>query len=62
MPDPICPIHKTALLIDRSYYGTPWYCPVQGCTVIWWGRKGTVPADKETRETRKRAFRDRRSL
>ena len=56
MPDPTCPIHvDTTLRCQPTRYGHQWKCPRPGCSVVWWGRPRTTPADDKTRQARQRA-------
>jgi hypothetical protein len=54
MPDmnTTCPIHGCPLDSKPTQYGTRWSCPTDGCTVVWWGKEHTTPADKELRNAR----------
>jgi hypothetical protein len=50
-----CPIHDVPLTGSRTEFGNRWSCPRAGCTVVWWGRRDTTPADAHTRAARIRA-------
>ncbi len=53
MPDTVtCPVHNCALHPKDTQFGTRWACPVEGCTVCWWGEERTTPADESTRKAR----------
>ncbi len=47
-----CPVHGRRLEHKRTRYGGRWNCPVQGCDVVWWGRKNTTPAGELLRQAR----------
>lgn len=51
---PVCPVHGITLVATPTRYGNRYCCPDPSCDIAWWGRKGTTPADKKTREARKR--------
>ena len=50
-----CPEHNIGLISKATRYGRRYYCPVDGCTVVWWGGRNTTPADEATRNARQAA-------
>ncbi len=47
-----CPVHKTAMALCRTRYGSRWGCEVEGCTVACWNGDTSTPADELTRGLR----------
>jgi len=57
--DPKCPIHDKWYLQQRpSKFGYAWRCPISGCTVAWYGKPNTSPADHATRQARMMVWRE----
>ena len=52
---PVCPDHGRELIGTHTKWGRRWACPVWGCSVVWWGRPHTSPADERTRDARQAA-------
>lgn len=50
----ICPIHKTVLVLGQTQYGNRYECPKVSCDVICWGGSTSTPADKKTRQIRRK--------
>jgi len=51
----LCPVHQEQMLYTMTRYGPRFDCPRDDCTVVWWYRDHTTPADKPTRERRRAA-------
>jgi hypothetical protein len=50
---PKCPVHGCSLRPESTkHYGLRWSCPTEYCTVVWWGKEHTSPADRDTRTAR----------
>lgn len=47
-----CREHETPLVGSKTKWGMRYACPEAGCTVAWWGRAQTTPADSATRQAR----------
>ncbi len=64
LESPICNLCGEYLLEPRKPFRRrggpevfcPWKCPTQGCSVLWWGNAGALPADATTRAARKELF------
>ena len=54
-----CPNHANTQLVKVEGPLTDIYeCPVHGCSVAWYGDRGTTPADMVTRTARAKAHRE----
>lgn len=47
-----CPDCGVPLVSTHTRFGRRWSCPQDGCTVVWWGKPRTRPANAETRKMR----------
>lgn len=50
--DPLCIKHNCILGPESTRYGIRYVCPEPGCTVAWWPRGTSTPADFNTRVMR----------
>lgn len=49
---PTCPTHGHYLTPQMTKYGLRWGCLTESCSVVWWGKENTTPADRDTRVAR----------